>query len=266
MADPTPPSRPDADPIATSGVPPRVALVTGAGSGIGRAAAVRLAREAAVFLHDRDAAGLASTAALVADAGGVAQVHVGDLSSAAACRDAVEACVARFGGLDVLANIAGVALVEHLSAISEEGYRRVMAVNADAVFFLSQAALPQLLERRGCIVNLASSAGVSGVAFNTAYCMSKGAVVQLTRAMAVEFAHSGLRVNAIAPGAVDTPMTRQLSMPADIDVDLLLRSSLPGRAPAQADEVAELVAFLASDAAAAMNGAVVTVDGGATAG
>ena len=166
----------------------------------------------------------------------------------------------------MLATLGGVALFAHVGAMSEEQYRRVMAVNTDAVLFLSQAALPHLLASSGCIVNLASTAGLSGVAYNAAYCMSKGAVVALTRSMAVELTHTTVRVNAIAPGAVDTPMIQQLTIPDDVDVELVLRSAAPGRAAAAPEQVAELVAFLASPAASAMNGAIVTMDGGATAG
>jgi NAD(P)-dependent dehydrogenase (short-subunit alcohol dehydrogenase family) len=245
---------------------PRVALVTGAASGIGAAVARRLAAGYVVFAHDRDADALAATAGEIEAAGGTVMTRVGDLTSADECRAAVADCVERARRLDVLANVAGVALFAHVGAMSEEQYRRVMAVNTDAVLFLSQAALPHLLASSGCIVNLASTAGLSGVAYNAAYCMSKGAVVALTRSMAVELTHTTVRVNAIAPGAVDTPMIQQLTIPDDVDVELVLRSAAPGRAAAAPEQVAELVAFLASPAASAMNGAIVTMDGGATAG
>lgn len=263
---------PAADPVTTPATTPvtspatRVALVTGAASGIGQAVARRLAQDSVVFAHDRDAEALAATAAGIEANGGTVLTRVGDLTSAEECRQAVADCVGRTGRLDVLANVAGIALVEHVADVTEEQYRRVMAVNADAVLFLSQAALPHLLASSGCIVNLASSAGISGVAFNSTYCMSKAAVVGLTRSMAVELARTAVRVNAVAPGAVDTPMIQQLAMPDDVDFELFMRSAAPGRAAATPEHVAELVAFLASPAAAAMNGAVVTMDGGATAG
>ena len=252
------------DPAVASA--PHVALVTGAASGIGRAVARRLAAGSVVFAHDRDAAALDATAGQIEAAGGTVLTRVGDLTSADECRAAVADCVERAGRLDVLANVAGVALFAHVGAMTEDEYRRVMAVNADAVLFLSQAALPHLLSASGCIVNLASSAGLSGVAYNSAYCMSKGAVVALTRSMAVELSHTAVRVNAIAPGAVDTPMIQQLTVPDDVDFDLIMRSAAPGRAAAAPEQVADLVAFLTSPAASAMNGAIVTMDGGATAG
>lgn len=252
--------------MATPTTSTPVALVTGAGSGIGRAVALRLAGDHAVVAHDRNGDDLATTAELAREDGNEITTRVGDLSDPAECAGAVAACIDSHGRLDLLANIAGVALVAHLADTDDDMYRRVMAVNADAVFHLSRAALPHLLEHDGCIVNLASSAGITGIAYNSAYCMSKGAVVQLTRSMALEFTNTGLRVNAIAPGAVDTPMVQKLEVPDDIDFGVFLRSSAPGRPAATPQQVAELVAYLASEAASAINGAVLSMDGGASAG
>ncbi len=128
----------------------KVALITGAASGIGRACAVRLASEGArVFGHDLNAEGLAETAALVADAGGTMETRAGDISQAAECRAAVAACVETFGQLDVLGNNAGIARADHVTDVTEEQYRRMMGVNVDGYFFTAQAAIPHLLETDG---------------------------------------------------------------------------------------------------------------------
>ncbi len=244
----------------------KVALVTGAASGIGRAVAVRLAAEGAQVLgHDLDADGLTQTAKLAADAGGGMQVRVGDLSSRDECIAAVAACVCELGRIDVLGNVAGIAWAEHFTQISEDDYRRMMAVNVDACFFTCQAALPHLLATHGAIVNIASNAGVVGQAYTTAYCMSKGAVVQLTRSLAMEFAKTPVRINAIAPGGIETALTGSYRMPSDVDFDLVGRY-IGFRGLAKPEDVAAMFAFVASDEAANVHGAVLACDGGMTAG
>ena len=244
----------------------KVALVTGAASGIGRAVSLRLAGEGAqVFGHDLNAPGLAETADLVKAAGGDMQVRTGDCSSRAECRAAVEEAVASLGHLDVLGNVAGIARAEHVVDVTEEDYRRMMGVNMDAYFFLSQAAIPHLLETSGNIVNIASNAGLMGQAYTVAYCMSKGAVVQLTRALALEFIRTPLRVNAIAPGGTETNLVRGFQLPPDVDFELMARyTGLRGMG--SAEEIAALFAYLASDEAAGVHGAIVSSDRGVTAG
>lgn len=244
----------------------KVALVTGAASGIGRASAIRLAAEGAtVFAHDRDADGLAATAATITASGGTVHTRAGDLSSSDECRATVAACVEDAGGLDVLANVAGISRADHMTDIDEATYRRMMAVNVDAAFFLCQAALPHLLERGGNIVNLASNSGLMGGAYTVVYCMTKGAIVQLTRALAMEYLKQDVRINAIAPGATDTALPATFHMPADVDFELMARYMVP-RPMAQADEIAALLAFVASDDAPSIHGAILSVDSGVTAG
>ena len=144
----------------------RVALLTGAGSGIGRASAIRLAAEGArVFLHDVDPDGLAETAATIAGAGGTVHTRVGDVTSREECIATVAEAVAAFERLDVLGNIAGVAAGAHFTDITEDAYRRMVAVNMDAPFFFCQAAIPHLLTTGGNIVNMASNAGLMGQAY-----------------------------------------------------------------------------------------------------
>jgi len=240
----------------------RVALITGAASGIGQAAAVRLAFEGAkVFGHDVNGAGLAETAAR---APGM-QTRVGDVSDPAECRATVEACVAAFGRLDVLGNVAGIARGEYVTDVTVEGYRKMMGVNVDGPFFMAQAAIPHLLQSGGVIVNIASNAGLMGQAYTVVYCMTKGAVVQLTRALAMELMKTPVRVNAIAPAGTNTNLVATYTMPSDIDFELMGRY-MGMRGMNTAEEVANVFAFLASDEASSIHGAVLSADRGVTAG
>jgi NAD(P)-dependent dehydrogenase (short-subunit alcohol dehydrogenase family) len=243
-----------------------VAIVTGAASGIGRAVCVRLAGEGAQVLgHDINGEGLARTADLVGAAGGQMRVRRGDCSNRDECRATVEECVDGFGRLDVLGNVAGIARAEHVVEVTEEAYRQMMAVNMDAYFFFCQAAIPHLLGTGGNIVNIASNAGLMGQAYTVAYCMSKGAVVQLTRSLALEFIRTPLRVNAIAPGGTETSLTKGFHVPPDVDFDLMARYT-GFRGMGSAEEIAALFAYLASDEAAGVHGAIVSSDRGVTAG
>ncbi len=244
----------------------KVALVTGAGSGIGRAVALRLGAEGAVVVgHDIDAGAVEGTAKLVADAGGRMDVRVGDVADPAEGAAAVAQCVAAHGRLDVLGNIAGVAWGEHVSDVTVEGYRRMMGTNVDGYFFFAQAAIPHLIESGGCIVNIASNAGLMGQAYTVVYCMTKGAVVQLTRALAMELMKTPVRVNAIAPAGTDTNLVATYTMPGDVEWDLMGRYT-GMRGMNSADDVANVFAFLASDEAASIHGAVISADRGVTAG
>lgn len=244
----------------------RTALVTGAASGIGRAVTRRLAAEGAhVFGVDIDGAGLEETVGLAP--GGSVTAHVADLTDPAACRAAVEACVAARGGLDVLGNVAGIARAEHATDVTVDQYRRMMAVNVDACFFLAQAAIPHLLAspHGGTIVTVASNAGLMGQAYTVVYCMSKGAVIQMTRALAMEYVKTPLRINAIAPAGVDTPLARTFSIPPDVDPSLMA-PYIGHRKPATPEEIAALFAHVASDDSPSVHGAVLSVDSGVTAG
>ena len=222
----------------------KVALVSGAGSGIGRAVALRLAGEgAAVFAVDVDGERLNETSGL---ASGSVEVRQADLGDPDACVNAVAACVEEFGRLDVLGNIAGIYLAEHTTKVTREQYRRVMAVNLDACFFLAQAAIPHLLETGGSIVNIASNAGLMGVPYSAVYCMSKGGIVQLTRALAVEYLKTPLRVNAIAPAGTNTNIAASTVFPDGMDLELARRMA-GHRGLAEPEEIAALFSFLVSD-------------------
>jgi meso-butanediol dehydrogenase / (S,S)-butanediol dehydrogenase / diacetyl reductase len=141
----------------------------------------------------------------------------------------------------------------------------MMGVNVDACFFLAQAAIPHLLETEGNIVNIASNAGLMGQAYTVAYCMTKGAIVQLTKALAMEYAKTPLRVNAIAPGGVDTSLSRNFQMPSDVDFELMARYT-GFRAMGASDDIAAMFALVASDEGRSIHGAILSVDRGITAG
>ena len=244
----------------------RVALITGAASGIGRATTIRLADEGATVVgFDRDADGLTAVADEIARTGGTMTTVVGDVSRRADCIAAVDAAVSTHGRLDVLANVAGVTWAEHVADVTEEGWNRMMDINVSGSFWCAQAALPHLLEHHGNIVNVASNAGLMGQAYTVAYSTAKGAVVNMTRSLAMEYAKAPIRINAVAPGGVDSPMSRGFAMPADLD-HTLMQPYIGFRPMAEPAEVANVIAFVASDEASRMHGAIVPVDGGLTAG
>jgi NAD(P)-dependent dehydrogenase (short-subunit alcohol dehydrogenase family) len=241
-------------------------LVTGAASGIGRAVALRFVDEGAnVFAFDLDTDGLEQTAKAADGGPGAINVHVGDVSRRDECGAAVAAAVATYGGIDVLVNVAGIFRASHFADTAEAEYRAVMGVNADGPFFMCQAAVPHLLERSGSIVNIASTAGMEGQAYTVSYCMSKGAVTLLTKALAMEYIKTPLRVNAVLPGGTDTPLVGSVAFPDDVDWELIARYA-GVRGFNRPEEVAAAVAYLASDDASSVHGALVPVDRGSLAG
>lgn len=244
----------------------KVALLSGASSGIGRATTLRLASEGAqVFAVDIDGAGLDETVALAGTNGANVATKVVDVSQRAECHAAVSDCVARFGRLDVLGNIAGIARADRVTDVTEEVWERMLGVNVSGCFWMAQAAIPHLLETSGNIVNIASNAGLMGQAYTVPYCVTKGAVVQLTRALAMEYVKTTLRVNAIAPGGVNTSLSHNFHVPPD--VDLTLMAPYTGfRGMAEPEDIASMFAYLASDEARNIHGSIHSVDNGVTAG
>jgi NAD(P)-dependent dehydrogenase (short-subunit alcohol dehydrogenase family) len=240
----------------------KIAIVTGAGSGIGRASAVRLASEGAkVACLDSDAAGLAHTAQLVAAKEQTALSLTCDVSQETAVEAAVREVVAHFGKLDVLCNIAGVLRADRSHELSLENWNRVIGVNLTGTFLMCRASLPHLLATRGAIVNMSSTAALGAHPWMAAYAASKGGILSLTRALSVEYVKQGLRVNAICPGGVKTPIHKTLQLPKDADFDLLKRA-IPHTGFGEPEEVAAVVAFLGSSDASYLNGIEIRVDGG----
>ena len=244
----------------------KVALITGAASGMGRAVSVRLASEgAAVFVVDVNDEGLVETASQIEGSGGRIRTQHCDVSSVAECADAASACVEAFGRIDVVGNVAGLSWQDRVEDVTEEGWDRMFGVNVKGTFFMTQAALPHLLESGGNIVNFASNAGLMGMAYLAPYCATKGAVVQMTRALAMELAKTPVRVNAIAPGGVDTPMTQNYQLAPDADWHLI-RLAIAFKPMSQPEHLAALFAFIASDECPGIHGAILSADGGLTAG
>ncbi|MDB5371270.1 MAG: 3-oxoacyl-ACP reductase [Roseomonas sp.] len=240
----------------------KVVVVTGAGSGIGAATARRFAREgASVVLVDRGQEKLNAVRASLE--GGQSLAHSADVSNEVEVLAMVETAIARFGRIDVLVNNAGVVTTGPLLDTTTADWRRVMATDLDGVFFCTRAALPHLLESRGCIVNTSSVSGTGGDWNMSAYNAAKGAVTNLTRSLAMELGGQGVRVNAVNPSFTATGMT------ADMLEDKALIQKFLERIPmgriGQPEDVADVIAFLASDDARFVTGVNLPVDGGLSA-
>ena len=252
--------------------PAQVALLTGGASGIGRATAERLARDGLrIALADIDAAGLKRA---VGELGGPEVVLgvVTDVRSVADCERAVAAAVERFGRLDVLVNCAGVWAEGPTDTMTEREWDWVVDVNLKGTFFMCRHAIPALEATGGCIVNVSSDAGLWGGKGAAIYCASKGGVTILSKSLAVELAERGVRVNAVCPGDVESPMIDyQARTYGGGDPEGYLRELLkayPQKPPRfiRPDEVAELIAYLCSERAAPITGAAISIDFGLTAG
>jgi meso-butanediol dehydrogenase / (S,S)-butanediol dehydrogenase / diacetyl reductase len=240
----------------------KTAIVTGAGSGIGRATALRLAAlGASLTAADKNLAAAEETAGL---AGKQAVATCTDVSSSADVQKMVAATVEAFGRLDILVNNAGYGFRGTVETISEADWDRLMAVNTKSVFLCSKFALPELVKTSGAIVNVTSYTAQVGIPDRAAYVASKGAIAALTRAMAVDHIGQGVRVNAVAPGTVNSPYFSR--MLAESDNAEQLRASLDGRAPigrmAEPEEIADAIAWLAGSESRFAVGTVLTVDGG----
>ncbi|ART64310.1 SDR family NAD(P)-dependent oxidoreductase [Kushneria marisflavi] len=236
----------------------RIVMVTGAGSGIGEAAARRFASEGAkVVLIGRTKEKLDRVADSI---DGETLVHVADVSDGDAMNQLVTDVVNRFGRIDVLVNNAGVAPGGKVHEADVNDWKQVMSINVDGVFYASRAALPELLKTKGAIVNVSSVSGLGGDWNMSMYNASKGAVSNLTRAMALDYGHEGVRVNAVCPSITRSDLTGSIT--GDEDLMKAFADRMPLGRAAEAEEVGDVIVFLASHDARFVNGVNLPVDGG----
>jgi len=248
----------------------KVALITGGASGIGRATALLFAREgAAVSVVDLDEPGGQAVAQTIVDGGGRAIFVRCDVTQAADCRRAVQRTVDELGSLDILFNNAGIIRRATVLETSEAEWDRVMAVNVKSVFLLSKYVIPVMARAgAGVIINTASGWGLAGGRKAAAYCASKGAVVLLTKAMALDHGEQNIRVNCICPGDTDTPMLRdEARQLVQADERFLAEAAeRPLQRIGKPEDIAQAALYLASDASSFVTGTALVVDGGGLAG
>ena len=240
----------------------KVVLVTGAGSGIGKASALRIAEEGgAVFCVDLDAAAVEATVAEIESAGGEGTAHGCDISDETSVNDTVQACIERYGSLYGLVNMAGILRFDDTQELETPHWQKVIDINLTGTMFLCRAALPHLVQTGGSIVNAASTAALQGLPCGLAYSASKGAVLAMTRSIAVEYAKRGVRANCVCPGDISTSMTDGIDFPKTMDFDLMPRiMSISG--PLGPEVVAGVIAMLASEDGIHITGEDIRVDGG----
>jgi len=242
-----------------------VVLVTGASSGIGAAIAIAFADAGwEVMAAGRDEGRLAE----VTDVAESISSWAGELQDSHDCEELISDTIDEFGSLDCLVNCAGIIVRGDATDTTDEDWRHTMTINLDVPFYLSRTAMPHLLLTEGNIVNIASDWGLKGGKNAAAYCASKGGIVLLTKAMALDHARDGVRVNAVCPGDVDTPMLAAEAEEQELDWEEYLEQvseASPNGRVGEPEEVAALTLFLASSAAAHITGTAIPIDGGSTA-
>ena len=255
----------------------KVAIITGSGSGIGRASAINFAAQGArVVCADNDLAAGFETANFIETAGGEAISVFTDVSSKQSNLDMVAQTIEVFGRIDILYANAGIHLPGSVTTTSLKDWHRVMSVNLNGVWLSNQAVIPAMLDQGcGSIINQSSISALSGFPDSAAYAASKGAVLSLTRQTAIEYAKQGIRVNAICPGAVNTPLLvkRYRERPSHEaetiflpeEVSTIAGDKYPLKRIGSSDDVAQMAVFLGSDESQWITGAVFTIDGGYTA-
>jgi NAD(P)-dependent dehydrogenase (short-subunit alcohol dehydrogenase family) len=247
----------------------KVAIVTGAGGKLGRAIASGLSAGGAdVLITDFKQELLDETATILREnAKGRVETFATDISAHVNCVALVDAAVNAFGRLDIIVNNAGMIMISPLANVQAPEWERIFAVNVHAPIFIIQAAMPHLLKTGGNVVNVCSNSAFKGHAYMAAYSASKAALVNATMSLTMEFIHEPVRLNCVAPGAINTNMASNTSFPegATIDFELLKRTT-PLRPFSEPEQIAEVVLFLASERASAVRGSCFTVDQGVLAG
>ena len=240
----------------------KVAIVTGAGSGIGRAILLRLVTEGASVLGiDMNGDGLAETVKLASHKERISVACL-SVTDEVQVTQKINEYVTLQGRLDVLANVAGILRAVPATDTSLDLFRSIIETNLVGTFLMCRICLPHLLISKGNIVNTASTAGYFGHPYISAYAASKGAVVSLTHTLAREYILQGVRVNAVAPGGIETPLSTNIEWPANMNISLFENHALPDKRMGQPENVAGVVAMLASDDGAFINGEVIRIDGG----
>lgn len=243
------------------------AFITGAASGIGEATAIRLASEGAeVAITDINEEGLNGTAEAIREAGGTAHTYPCDISDFAAVTEAVNSAIEKMGGLTTLVNVAGIGGFVKTEEETREHFQKVLDINLGGSFNTIRAAIDTLIEGKGNVVNVASIAGVRAHPYAAAYCASKGGVIMMTKALAMEYGAQGVRFNAVCPGGINTPLLRDFSPTAveDANMQMIMRlMSVNGRF-AEPSEIGGTIAYLCTDESSFMTGSVIVNDGGST--
>ncbi|HEY9768569.1 MAG TPA: SDR family NAD(P)-dependent oxidoreductase [Coleofasciculaceae cyanobacterium] len=246
----------------------KIALITGAGSGIGRSTAMCFAAEGAIIMAaDINETEAVITQELIEQAGGKCRALAFDVSKELEVKDAIALTVSMFGRLDIMHNNAGISIIKPTTEITEADLNRLIGINFKGVFFGCKHAIAQMVKQQeGVIINTASELAIVGQPLYSAYCGTKGAVIAMTRALSAEWAKQGIRVNALCPGPINTPMLQaefNLATNPKVEAQAAV-DSIPAGKLGTPEEIAKVALFLASDNAQFVHGAAIMVDGGKT--